>query len=63
MPTPQPLQQREALHRRAEEVQESILADEQFMEAIREGVKASERGEPGVPLRELQAQERAQSSH
>jgi hypothetical protein len=62
MPTPETTVQRAAVHRRAEEVQESILADEEFMEAIRQGIRERDAGGPAVTIRELREQERVDRS-
>ena len=43
----------EALRRRAREVVEGALADAGFMEAVREGIAAAERGDPRIPFRQL----------
>jgi hypothetical protein len=48
-----------ALDRRAQEVLESLLADEETMAQIRQGLAEFERGEPAIPLKQLQAEERA----
>lgn len=55
-----PMSHGEAMDRRAREVLESVIEDQRFMDAIREGVAASLRGERGVPLKELQAAERSE---
>lgn len=50
---PSELRWAEALHRRSMEIAESILASESMMAQIRESIAEAERGEPGVPWREL----------
>ncbi|MGH2603636.1 MAG: hypothetical protein ACRDJ9_30155 [Dehalococcoidia bacterium] len=59
---PPQLRWAEALDRRAKEVIESILSDEEMMAQIRESIAEAERGEPAVPWRELQAKHRARRS-
>jgi hypothetical protein len=49
----------EVIHWRTQEIIEEALADQELMEAAREGVAAALRGEKGVPLEEVRAQIRA----
>jgi hypothetical protein len=42
-----------ALDEHSRRVLESVINDQKFMQATREGVEASLRGEKGVPLREV----------
>lgn len=58
MSTPPPTNRAEAFERRAREVIESALADEEFLNQLRESLAAADRGERGAPLGQLQAQER-----
>lgn len=53
-----PLSLEEALARRADQVREDALASPEFVRQIKESQVALERGEEGIPLRDLQAQER-----
>jgi len=48
----------EARHWRSIEMLEGALADEEFMQATREGIEASLRGEKGVPVRQVQEEAR-----
>jgi hypothetical protein len=59
---PPQLRWAEALDRRAKEVIESILSNEEMMAQIRESIAEAERGEPAVPWRELQAKHRVRRS-
>lgn len=47
-----------ALDRHAKKVLERAVADEEFMQATREGVEAHLRGEKGVPFREIREEAR-----
>ncbi len=48
----------EARRRRGAEILEGALADEEFMRVTREGVEAAQRGEQGVPVRQVQEEAR-----
>ena len=48
-----------ALDRRAKEVLEGLLADEETLAQIRQGIDEMERGEPAIPLKQLQSEEQA----
>lgn len=48
-----------ALDRRATEVMEGLLADEEMMAQVRQGIAEMEQGIPPVPFRQIQAEERA----
>lgn len=56
---PSELRWAEALHRRSMEIAESILASESMMAQIRESIAEAERGEPGIPWRELRERTRS----
>ena len=48
-----------ALDRRAKEVLEGLLADEEMMAQIRHGIAEMEQGIPPVPFKQIQSEERA----
>ena len=48
----------EARHWRAQDVVERAVANEELMEATREGIEASRRGEKGVPVKQVQEEAR-----
>jgi hypothetical protein len=52
-------QRRTIPDRRPEDVVAAALKNEELMRGIDEALAQIERGEPGIPLRELQAKERA----
>lgn len=52
---PEQLRWAEALHNRSIEIIEGVLSDESSMRQIRESIAEMERGEPGIPWRELRA--------
>ncbi|MBI2760129.1 MAG: hypothetical protein HYX51_01720 [Chloroflexi bacterium] len=47
-----------SVHRRAEVVLNRLFDNQKFIAQIQAGLEASERGERGTPLREIQEQER-----
>jgi hypothetical protein len=48
-----PESEKERQHWRTVEILERAVADEEFMQATREGVEASLRGEKGVPYKQV----------
>lgn len=61
MAAPQRPTQQEALQARAREIIETALADDELMAQTLDGLDELAQGKRGVPLRELQEQERART--
>jgi hypothetical protein len=57
--TPQPAGFEDPVDRRMQEIMSTAYSDEEFMSQTRDALAELERGGRGVPLRQLQAEERA----
>ena len=53
-----PFEHQRARHRRAEEVLTRVVNNDELMAQVQASFEAIERGERGIPLREIQEQER-----